>query len=91
MVEKSIWSSRRVEARIKGKVYREVMRPALLFELETETLTKKREAELEVAELKEMLRFSLGLTGMESIQNKHTRGTARVGYLEEKEREAGLN
>ena len=52
---------RRVPARVKGKVYRVAVRPAMLYGLETVSLTKRQEAEMEVAELK-MLRFSLGVT-----------------------------
>ncbi|KAK3537700.1 hypothetical protein QTP70_017834 [Hemibagrus guttatus] len=48
---------RKISARIKGKVYRTVVRPAMLYGLETVSLRKRQEAELEVAELK-MLRFS---------------------------------
>ena len=50
-------------------------------------LTKRQEAEMEVAELK-MLRFSLGVTRMEKIRNYYTRGTAHVGKIGEKTREA---
>ena len=50
----------RVPAKVKGKVYKTVVRPSMLYGLETAALTKKQEAELEVAELK-MLRFSLGV------------------------------
>lgn len=39
------------------EVYRMVVRPARLYGLETEALSKRQEAELEVSELK-MLRFS---------------------------------
>ncbi|KAK3565047.1 hypothetical protein QTP86_032472, partial [Hemibagrus guttatus] len=46
----------RWRARIKGKVYRTVVRPAMLYGLETVSLRKRQESELEVAELK-MLRF----------------------------------
>ncbi|KAK3569451.1 hypothetical protein QTP86_030088 [Hemibagrus guttatus] len=46
---------RKISARIKGKVYRTVVRPAMLYGLETVSLRKRQEAELEVAELK-MLR-----------------------------------
>ncbi|KAK3567131.1 hypothetical protein QTP86_010162 [Hemibagrus guttatus] len=46
----------KVSARIKGKVYRTVVRPAMLYGLETMSLRKRQESELEVAELK-MLRF----------------------------------
>ncbi|KAK3563902.1 hypothetical protein QTP86_004850 [Hemibagrus guttatus] len=46
---------RKISARIKGKVYRTVVRPAMLYGLETVSLRKRQESELEVAELK-MLR-----------------------------------
>ncbi|KAK3561732.1 hypothetical protein QTP86_012988 [Hemibagrus guttatus] len=42
----------KISARIKGKVYRTVVRPAMLYGLETVSLRKRQEAELEVAELK---------------------------------------
>ncbi|KAK3553642.1 hypothetical protein QTP70_006763 [Hemibagrus guttatus] len=45
------------DRRIKGKVYRTVVRPAMLYGLETVSLRKRQESELEVAELK-MLRSS---------------------------------
>ena len=47
--------------------YKMVVRPAMLYSLETVPLTKKQEAELAVAELK-MLRFSLGVTRMDKIK-----------------------
>ncbi|MCJ8738182.1 hypothetical protein PDJAM_G00032480 [Pangasius djambal] len=52
---------RKISARIKGKVYKTVVRPAMLYGLETVSPRKRQESELEVAELK-MLRFSLGVT-----------------------------
>ena len=42
---------------------------------------------MEVAELK-MLRFSLGVTRMDKIRNEYMRGTAQVGRLGGKTREA---
>ena len=80
---------RRVPARLKGSVYKVAVRPALLFGLETVTLTKRQEAEMEVAELK-MLRFSLGVTIMDKIRNEYIRGTAQVERFGEKTREARL-
>ncbi|KAK3544230.1 hypothetical protein QTP86_008321 [Hemibagrus guttatus] len=47
---------RKISARIKGKVYRTVVRPAMLYGLETVSMRKRQESELEVAELK-MLRI----------------------------------
>ncbi|KAK3527990.1 hypothetical protein QTP86_013102 [Hemibagrus guttatus] len=48
----------KISARIKGKVYRTVVRPAMLYGLETMSLRKRQESELEVAELK-ILRLNL--------------------------------
>ncbi|KAK3562819.1 hypothetical protein QTP86_010400, partial [Hemibagrus guttatus] len=79
----------KISARIKGKVYRSVVRPAMLYGLETVSLRKRQESELEVAELK-MLRFSLGVTRLDRIRNEYIRGTAHVGRLGDKVREARL-
>ncbi|KAK3564090.1 hypothetical protein QTP86_007546 [Hemibagrus guttatus] len=56
--ESGVLCDRKISARIKGKVYRTVVRPAMPYGLETVSLRKRQESELEVAELK-MLRFSL--------------------------------
>ncbi|KAK3513083.1 hypothetical protein QTP70_000980 [Hemibagrus guttatus] len=56
---------------------------------ETVSLRKRPESELEVAELK-MLRFSLGVTRLDRIRNEYIRGTAHVGRLGDKVREARL-
>ena len=80
---------RRVPARVKGKVYRVAVRPAMLYGLEMVALMKIQEAKMEVAELK-MLRFSLGVTRMDKIRNEYIRGTSQVGRFGEKTREARL-
>ncbi|KAK3525945.1 hypothetical protein QTP70_011035 [Hemibagrus guttatus] len=79
----------KISARIKGKVYRTVVRPAMLYGLDTVSLRKRQESELEVAELK-MLRFSLGVTRLDRIRNEYISGTAHVGRLGDKVREARL-
>ena len=58
---------------MKGKVYKTVVRPAVLSGLETLGLGKRQEAELEVAEVK-MLR----VTRMDMIRNDYIRGTVHV-------------
>ena len=78
---------RKVPARVKGKVYKVAVRPAMLYGLDTVALTKRQEAEMEVAELK-MLRFSLGVTIMDNIRNEYITGAAQVGQFGEKTREA---
>ena len=56
-------------------------RPVLVYGLGTMALTKRQEAEMEVAELK-MLRFSLGVTRMDKIRNEYIRGQRRWDSLE---------
>ena len=53
---RTVICDRRLSACAKGKVYKTVVRPAMMYGLETVPLTKKQEAELAVAELN-MLRF----------------------------------
>jgi len=53
---------RRVSARMK-KVNKTVVRPAMLYSIETAPLTQRQEAELDVPELK--MRFSFGATKLE--------------------------
>ena len=76
---------RRVPGRVKGKVYRVAVRPAMLYGFGTVVLTTRQEAEMEMAELK-MLRFSLGVTRMDTIRNEYISGTAQVGRFGEKTR-----
>ncbi|KAK3515358.1 hypothetical protein QTP70_018753 [Hemibagrus guttatus] len=75
---------RKISARIKGKVYRTVVRPAMLYGLEIVSLRKRQESELK------MLRFSLGVTRLDRIRNEYIRGTAHVGRLGDKVRETRL-
>ncbi|KAK3562042.1 hypothetical protein QTP86_025229, partial [Hemibagrus guttatus] len=89
---RKVWGvlcDRKISARIKGKVYRTVVRAAMLYGLEAVSLRKRQESELEVAELK-MLRFSLGVTRLNRIRDEYIRGTAHVGRLGDKVRETRL-
>uniref|UniRef100_A0AAR2LPA4 Sap30-like n=1 Tax=Pygocentrus nattereri TaxID=42514 RepID=A0AAR2LPA4_PYGNA len=61
----------------------------MMYGLETVALSKRQEAELEVAEMK-MLRFSLGVTRMDKIRNEQIRGTVKVEQFGDKAREARL-
>ena len=62
--------------RVKLKVYMLVVRPALLYDLETAALTKRQGAELKMGELK-MLRFSLGVMRMDRIKRRPERTSKR--------------
>ena len=84
---------KRLPARVKGKVYSSVVRPAmdspLNCTLETVAVTKKQVEEMEVAEMK-MLRFAMGVTRKDKIRNEHIRSTVKVKRLGMKMREGRL-
>ena len=80
---------KRLPARVKGKVYSSVVRPAMVYGLETVAVTKKQVEEMEVAEMK-MLRFAMGVTRKDKIRNEHIRSTVKVERLGMKMRESRL-
>ena len=80
---------KRLPARVKGKVYSSVVRPAMVYGLETVAVTKKQVEEMEVAEMK-MLRFTMGVTRKDKIRNEHIRSTVKVEWLGMKMREGRL-
>ena len=80
---------KRLPARVKGKVYSSVIRPAMVYGLETVAVTKKQVEEIEVAEMKK-LRFTMGVTRKDKIRNEHIRSTVKVERLGMKMRESRL-
>ena len=68
---------KRISARVKGKVYKAVVRPALLYGSETWAMKKAQERKIEVAEMR-MLRWMCGVTRSDRIRNEHIRGTVKV-------------
>ena len=65
---------------VKRKVYSSVVRPAIVYGLETVAVTKKQVEETENAEMK-MLRFIIGVTRKDKIRNEYTRGTVKEKRL----------
>ena len=63
--------------KLKGKVYKTVVRPALLYGAETWATTRGQEARQEVNQMR-MLRWVCGVTRRDTIRNEHIRGTTRV-------------
>ena len=80
---------RRMIMKIKGKVYRTVVRPALMYGAETWALKKAQEKKLEVAEMR-MLRWMCGVTKLDKIRNERIRGTTKVGEITKKVQERRL-
>ena len=80
---------KRLRARVKGKVYSSMVRPAMVYGLETVAVTKKQIEEMEVAEMK-MQRFTIGMTRKAKIRNEHIRSTVKIERLGMKMREGSL-
>ena len=80
---------RRLPTRVQGKVYSSVVRPAMVYGLETVAVTKKQVKEIKVAEMK-MLRFARGVTRKDKIRNEYIRGTVKVERLGMKMKEGRL-
>ena len=80
---------RMLPARVKGKVYSSMVRPAMVYGLETVAVTKKQVEEMEVAEMK-MLRFAMEVTRKDKIRNEHIRSTVKVEQLGMKMRKGRL-
>ena len=68
---------RRMSVKLKGKVYKTVVRPALLYGAETWATTRGQEARLEVNEMR-MLIWMCGVTRRDTIRNEHIRVSTRV-------------
>ena len=79
---------RRLPARVKEKVYNSMVRPSMVYGLETVAVTKKQVEEVEVAEMK-MLRFAKGVTRKDNIRNNHIRSSVKLEQLGIKMRRAG--
>ena len=68
---------KRMPVTLKGKVYRTVVIPAMLYEAETWAKTKRHGSRIDVNEMR-MLRWKCGVTRKYKIRNEHIRGTTKV-------------
>jgi len=75
--------------RVKGKVYKTMIRPVLMYGAETWALRKKDEVLLERTEMR-MLRWILGVSLKDKLRNEDIRNRLEVVNIKEKVREARL-
>ena len=75
-----ILCDRRISLRVKGKVYKTVVRPAMMYGAETWAVKKAQEEKLDVAEMRKLDR----------IRNERIRGTTKVGEISKKVQESRL-
>ncbi|CAH2237355.1 jg12069 [Pararge aegeria aegeria] len=60
---------RRMPLKIKGKLYKTAIRPAILYSTECWAATKKHSTKLHTTEMR-MLRWSAGVTRLDKIKNE---------------------
>ena len=84
-----VMCDKRMPAKLKGKVYEAVIRPAMMYGLETVALTKKQESDLDVVEMR-MLRWSLGWTRKDRIRNDKVRRISQVNPMSVRTRQSRL-
>ena len=81
---------KKINVRLKGKIYKTAVRPAMLYSSETWAVKKTQERKMEVAEMR-MLRWMCGVTRKDRIRNDYIRGTVKVAELGLKMQERRLN
>ena len=74
---------RRMGVKLKGKVHKAVVRPAMMYGAETWAIKKTQEKKLDVAEMR-MLRWMCGVTRRDRIRNEVVRGTTKVRAISDK-------
>ena len=80
---------KKVPENVKGKMYKAIVRPAVLYGMGAVAMTKRQERKMEVAEMK-MLRFSVGVTKLDKLRNEEIRIRLGIIELEAKLREERL-
>ena len=80
---------RRISLGVKGKVYKTVVRPAMMYGAETWAVKKAQEKKLDVAEMRTLGWMSV-VTKLDRIRNERIRGTTKVGEISKKVQESTL-
>ena len=80
---------RRIPLRLKGRVYRMVVRPTLLYGAECWPVKKFHVQRMRIAEMR-MIRWICGHTRRDKIRNEVIRGKIGVTSIEDKMRETSL-
>ena len=84
-----ILCDKRIPIRLKGKFYKAVVRPAMMYGTECWAVGRKIEQRMSVAEMR-MLRWMSGVTREDKIRNEYIRGSIGVASIVDKMRENRL-
>nr|XP_049693490.1 uncharacterized protein LOC126054017 [Helicoverpa armigera] len=80
---------RRMPVKLKGLIYKTIVRPVLTYGSETWAVTKRHIHTIQVAEMK-MLRWMCGVTRLDRIRNEYVRGSLGVRDVADKLQESRL-
>jgi len=80
---------KKIPVGLKGKVYRMVIKPAILYGLECWSIKKTQVQRVMVAEMR-MIRWMCGHTRIDRIRNEVMRSLVKVASIEDKMRETRL-
>ena len=75
--------NRKLSAKVKGKMYKSVVKPTMLYGMETVAVMERQVGKMEVAELK-IVRWALGVTTKDKMRNEYMRGTVKIAKLGDK-------
>ena len=78
-----IYNTDKCLGQVKRKVYKTVVRPAMVYGAETRAVKKAQGKKLDVAEMR-MLRWMSGVTKLDRIRIEGIRGTTKVGEISKK-------
>ena len=81
---------RRISLRVKRKVYKTIVKPAMIYGAETWAVKKAQEKKLDVTEMRMLLRWMNGVAKLDRIRNERMRGTTKMGEISKKVEESRL-
>ena len=86
---RGILCDRRMPLKLKSRIQRQVVRPAMVYGAETWASKMRQEARLEASEMR-MLRWACGVTLKDRVRNEHIRGSFKIAPISLKVKEARL-
>ena len=80
---KCLLCDRKVAHKLTGRIYKTVVRLALLYSVETWAISKKEEQKLDTNEM-QMQRWMCGVTRKDKIRNPYIRGSVKIVEVSKK-------
>ena len=84
-----VLGDRRIRLRVKGKVYKTDVRPAMMYGAETWAVKKAQEKKLDVTEMS-MLRWMSGVTKLDRIRDERIRDNEGGRNIQESAGKSGM-